>query len=205
MCLSFTDTHTRAHTRRWGAGLQTTQLHGEAFWKVKGTQNHTDNCKYYCDRRNLSETPVGDLTCRCARFRVDVHTCERAFIMHRHIHSCTAFLGRAPASRFTFPRADVYAFFVSVFHSTEAEAWAASDGTSVEVGTRVHRWRQSAQTFGGKGTGGRRAVRKEEVSSPAPLPMPTGEQEGSQRKRIFPRSCATGRSMLGCRRFGGCD
>jgi hypothetical protein len=28
-------------------------------------------------------------------------------------------------------------------------------------------------TFGGKGTGGRRAVRKEEVSNPAPLPMPT--------------------------------
>jgi len=43
----------------WGAGLQTTQLGGEGFWKVKGTQSHTDNCKYYCDRRNLSEAPVG--------------------------------------------------------------------------------------------------------------------------------------------------
>lgn len=42
----------------WGAGLQTTQLGGEGFWKIKGTQSHTDNCKYYCDRRNLSETPV---------------------------------------------------------------------------------------------------------------------------------------------------
>ena len=42
----------------WGAGLQTTQLGGEGFWLKKGTQNHTDNCKYYCDRRNLSETPV---------------------------------------------------------------------------------------------------------------------------------------------------
>lgn len=44
------------HARR--AGLRTTQLGGEGFWKIKGTQSHTDNCKYYCDRRNLSETPV---------------------------------------------------------------------------------------------------------------------------------------------------
>jgi len=141
--------HTLSHTRRWGAGLQSTQLHGEAFWKVKGTQDHTDNCKYYCDRRNLSETPVGDLICRCVHLRACIHSCTGKCA---HIHSCSAFLGRAPASRFRFPRADVYACFVSGLHSTEAEEWAASDGTSFEVGTLVLRVLTRARAqFGGKG------------------------------------------------------
>ena len=48
------------HLPGWGAGLQTTQLGGEGFWMVKGTQSHTDNCRFYCDRRNLSEAPVGE-------------------------------------------------------------------------------------------------------------------------------------------------
>jgi hypothetical protein len=131
-------TRTRTHTRRWGAGLQTTQLHGEAFWKVKGTQNHTDNCKYYCDRRNLSETPVGDARAsESMRALASVHS-----LMHRQVRA-HSFMHSVSASRFTFPRAYVYAYFVSAFSSTEAEEWAASDGASVEVGTRVHRWRQS--------------------------------------------------------------
>jgi hypothetical protein len=63
-------------------------------------------------------------------------------------------------------------------------------------------------TFGGKGTGGRRAVRKEEVTNPAPLPRPTGEQEGGARaSAVSLVSHATGRIMLergACEGARGC-